>query len=165
MLRVSVVAGSVCSPPSSDPYWNSPDKLCALRISWFLFPKLDSYFQKRQFLPARLTQVLLMKGSLSAYCRNRPYWLTLFCYGETRSQDVMFSTDICPVVFSSLFFSTFSKKEQVLDSVCQTLKNTLPNFGQSVSLWGKLYHFGTEIFIYLSVTEFTINSVFFFYRR
>lgn len=47
MLRVSVVAGCVCSPPSSDPYWDSPDKLCALRISWFLFPKLDSYFQKR----------------------------------------------------------------------------------------------------------------------
>lgn len=47
MLRVIVVAGSVCSPPSSDPYWDSPDKLCALGISWFLFPKLDSYFQKR----------------------------------------------------------------------------------------------------------------------
>lgn len=143
MLRVSVVAGCVCSLPSSDPYWDSLDKLCALRIGCFLFPKLQTvtFRRGRTVSASRVDIGPADERKFVRLLQEQALLVNLICDGKPGAKDVMFSADICPVVFSSLFFSTFSKKEQVLDSVCQTLKNTLPNFGQSVSLWRKLLSF------------------------
>lgn len=126
------------------------------------------------FLPARLKigpyagPICLFTGISKALLVNLGV-----LYDETRSQrpQVFSPLGICPIVFSSLFLFCFSFfpnifwKRTSFRLNLSDLKRTHCQVLAKVLVFRKaFYHFGTEIFIvYLSVTEFTINSVVVFF--